>query len=475
VIRALALLVVVVASVGGCKVRNEDFCCSTAESCAEVGAAGITPCTTAAAPFCDDTGEYEGVRRVCIADPLSNECAGVDDCPSPARPVCDVADTGTCVRCGSGADCARFPTQPLCDPAGGGCVECLAATDCLAATAPVCGADQTCRGCTADAECASGLCTEATGACVAVDAIVHVDAATGSGTACSAAMPCATLTAGVAAIGGMRTHIKVTAGTYRESVVIDGKSLTIVAPGATLSPVALDSTPLLVRNNSTVRVEGLRVSGALGIGDPNGIACLGQGADVPVLVLTEVQVDSSSGFGVFASVCKLTIERARLLDNDGGGLSTNLGEIVIRNSFIAKNGDLSSGAGGAIITTPANLIFEHNTVAENSAAGNVAAGVQCSSGMPRTLTGNIIVGPGATQVAANNCGFAYTLSNQGLVGTGNIMGTPTFVDALGDDYHLQPTSAGIDAADPASTVTVDIDGQPRPQGGRADIGADEVR
>ena len=75
-----------------------------------------------------------------------------------------------------------------------------------------------------------------------------------------------------------------------------------------------------------------------------------------------------------------------------------------------------------------------------------------------------------------NCLFAYTMSNDTtLAGTGNTTEVPTFVNPSGDDYHLAPSSAGIDLGDPARTGGTDIDGEARPRGARSDIGADEVR
>ena len=60
----------------------------------------------------------------------------------------------------------------------------------------------------------------------------------------------------------------------------------------------------------------------------------------------------------------------------------------------------------------------------------------------------------------------------GATGEGNIAGVPAFVG--GGDFHLAAGSAGIDAADPASTATIDIDREPRPLRDGYDMGADEV-
>jgi hypothetical protein len=51
---------------------------------------------------------------------------------------------------------------------------------------------------------------------------------------------------------------------------------------------------------------------------------------------------------------------------------------------------------------------------------------------------------------------------------------PKFVNVGQSDYHIMATSPAKDAADPAATVKVDYDGDPRPANGRSDIGADEV-
>jgi hypothetical protein len=53
---------------------------------------------------------------------------------------------------------------------------------------------------------------------------------------------------------------------------------------------------------------------------------------------------------------------------------------------------------------------------------------------------------------------------------------PMFENASQDDLHLMNGSPAKDAADPAATTNVDIDGdaRPNPAGGRSDMGADEI-
>jgi hypothetical protein len=77
------------------------------------------------------------------------------------------------------------------------------------------------------------------------------------------------------------------------------------------------------------------------------------------------------------------------------------------------------------------------------------------------------------------CTHAYSIATPGAlpVGTGNLAVDPKFANTTTGDLHLQDGSPAIDAADPASDLTgpasIDFDGDHRPKGLHADIGADE--
>jgi len=58
-------------------------------------------------------------------------------------------------------------------------------------------------------------------------------------------------------------------------------------------------------------------------------------------------------------------------------------------------------------------------------------------------------------------------------GGGNKDEDPVFVGAAGGDFHLDTGSPCIDTGYPGTTVTEDIEGNPRPAGSRCDMGAYE--
>ncbi|MEZ4435499.1 MAG: hypothetical protein R3F65_24100 [bacterium] len=105
----------------------------------------------------DDCGDAQCVDGRCEAcDP--DDFAGCD--PLSAAPIC--GDAFECVSCtGSPASCQQIDAALICAP-DGRCVPCVDDTNC-GGTTPVC-ADNTCRGCRGDEECASGYCAP-DGAC----------------------------------------------------------------------------------------------------------------------------------------------------------------------------------------------------------------------------------------------------------------------------------------------------------------------
>ena len=471
--RALVLTVAATALlVGGCTVPTPFFCCTDIESCQRKGASAITTCDDPARPYCDNAGEY-GASNLCIPDPMTSACTRPEDCMTPARPVCDVDGTGTCVRCDDPSDCTRFAALPACEPVSGACVECVTSAECSSSEEPVCGTDNACRGCELDSECASDVCNKTTGACVPENQIVFVDLA-GGGNTCTRAAPCATITAGVAATDAIRRYILVAPGSYSERLSVTGRAFTLIGTGADLSAATVG--PLFeIQGASNVSIEGLRIhDGAGGTGD--GLRCSDAGG-ASTLSLTRIRVEDNGGRGVAATNCTLAIEASRIIGNNAGGIVVTGGEAAIRNSFIAKNGGPASTVGGVDLGTPTMLAFEFNTLYDNFATTGFAGGVQCRSGTVRTLSNNIIVGQLADQVSSTNCEFTHTISNEAISGGSNSTTAPTFVDAAGNDFHLQPGSNGIEDGDPSSTVPTDIDGDPRPVpgGGRPDIGADEVQ
>ncbi len=454
-----------------CTKENPAFCCSTLESCGAAGVSSLRSCDAAGnRPFCDDTGDF-GPAHTCIPDPTAPACDGADDCVAPERPVCDTADTGTCVGCDDANDCTRFGGRNMCHPTSGACVECTSPAHCTAATAPVCGVDGACRGCDADAECGSGVCDESTGACVAEDDIIYVDR-NGAGTLCTRTMPCAALTVATPLLGGARRFIVVAAGEYTESVTLDGKVATIIGPGASLRPNAFDLPAVLVLNASTVQIEGMRLYSAGGNANGDGIRCAAPVSGNPSITLLGVRIDSNVGFGVDASDCAVTIRRSTISGNTGGGVSISDGSFDITNTFITGNGANTAVGGARLMNNATSSVFEFNTVAENVAGSGVAKSLICAAVGTQRIANNIFFSGDQTQVSQTNCNLEFNLSNMGLGGSGNVTASPTFVG--GGDFHLMPGSEGIDAADPNATLSIDFDGHTRPQGARRDMGADEV-
>ena len=65
------------------------------------------------------------------------------------------------------------------------------------------------------------------------------------------------------------------------------------------------------------------------------------------------------------------------------------------------------------------------------------------------------------------------LNASGVTFSGNITANPLYVNGPAGDFHLSAGSPALGAADLAFTLPTDIDGDARPLGGAADLGAFE--
>jgi hypothetical protein len=322
------------------------------------------------------------------------------------------------------------------------------------------------------------VCDTSSGACIDASQIVFVNAATGSGSSCTQAKPCKTISDGITAVTAGRTYVVVAAGSYSETVTIDGKTATILGDGADLQPAGLGQAGIVVLNASTVVIEGLHVHDAGGGANGDGIRCAVTTSGTPSLTVRQLAIDGCTGQGIDAASCTVTIDRSNISANTGGGVSISGGAATLTNNMIDRNGGLSSTIGNVKIDSVTALSFDFNTVADGATSNAAfATGVQCTAVTPVTLSDSFIFGSAAVQVSATNCSFAYTLSNQTISGSGNATtSAPGFINPTQNNYHIATTSPAVAAANPAATIDVDFDGdaRPMPAGTHDDIGADEV-
>jgi len=185
--------------------------------------------------------------------------------------------------------------------------------------------------------------------------------------------------------------------------------------------------------------------------------------------------------GVVANPCTIDIRRSKIFGNGGGGVRIVASNFTLVNDVIGLNGSGLATVGGVrILDNPpggaAAVRFEHNTVAGNASINTAAGGVACeglTAGL--TFTNSIVYSnAGATSQVSGLCAWTYSDFPE-ATGATNITGVPLFIDAQGRNFKLMTSSPAINAADPASTLRDDVEGGARPLGGRADMGAYEVR
>jgi Right handed beta helix region len=400
----------------------------------------------------------------CAAHPADEECRRTY--PDAGDPVCM-----------SNASCMA-PT-PVCDLAGSRkCVQCVAPSDVSACTGttPACGADNACHACSKHADCPASSACLPDGSCAMATQVAYVDPLAGSGSTCTLAAPCKKVSD---ALGTARPYVKLS-GTIDEAVTINNQNVTVIsAPGAKLTRTN-PGVILKVDGTSTVLLVDLTVADGLG---GTGIGISLPAGNSASLTLLRATVSNNAGGGIVASGGSLVVSQSTITGNSGGGLSLSTSQFDITNTFIVSNGGAGTPFGGVRFdqTSSGTRRFDFNTVTNNVGADGSALGVVCTLVTQAvSFSDNIVygnqVGGTRTQVGGAMCAWRYSdIGPDTAPGMGNLAADPMFVNPGQNNFHLQNTSPAKDMADPDATLSVDFDGDARPQGLRRDIGADEIR
>jgi hypothetical protein len=253
----------------------------------------------------------------------------------------------------------------------------------------------------------------------------------------------------------------------------------------------------------TITVKGLQIRRGAAQATGGGIHVVGGSVILEDCVIERSTADGLGG-GLSVSEGSVHVRRSTFRANRaeyGGGLHVGGGSVLLERNTFENNG--ASPLGGAIAVEAGSLIGANNLVVDNAAAG---AGIYLTGGhlsaVHWTLVNNgrygviadlgIDVESGSATVSRS----IVAVHQDGLCGAGavarqtlfhrvgrpciagaacidNLFGDPKFVDPAAGDYHITSGSAAIDRAY-SLDVSHDMDGDVRPVGMAADIGADEI-
>jgi hypothetical protein len=459
--RSLAMLVLVLAWLPGCKRDNALYCCTEAATC---GDAPMRECTDPLFPTCDNvTHECTGATR----------CEGTGDCTMAEAPVCD--GTGVCGACADEADCSRFTGTPHCGgaPADGACVACRPAepADCGPDT-PVCDPSSfACRGCQSGGECASGVCLAESGRCADEAQVAYVDDdAPLTNVLCTRAAPCKEIQAGVAVMrsGQLLPVVAVAPGMYASRVVIV-RALRIVAePGAILQPAlngvnGVDVSAGMDLGELDIRIEGLTIRQASSTALDNGfgLTCLALSGSTPVITLRDVVIEDNDAAGVSMQVsrCQLDLARGHIRRNGGGGVEVQTTFRIVNTALVGNRGDTWSAI--RLRGTPAaGSTLAFLTVTGNDASDTGAAILCDAAG---ATVHSLIAWDNGLADVKGACDPTHSLLSDRAADPVkmNLNADPMFADAP-DDLDLLPGSPARGTGRPNTGVLDDLEGRPRP-------------
>ncbi|MCL2104513.1 MAG: leucine-rich repeat domain-containing protein [Kiritimatiellaeota bacterium] len=233
---------------------------------------------------------------------------------------------------------------------------------------------------------------------------------------------------------------------------VNGAETTIIDGGGTNRCAALDSGTTLTGFTLT---NGTVTNRSVFAGNYGGGA---NGGTLNTCVLTGNKTASRGG-GAYGSILNNCILTGNKAPNGGGAYGCTLNNCTLTGN---EAGSSPNNGGGLALSK------QQGTCIIIRGGGGIAVAYGC------TVNNSVVWG----NIGGNwtNCAVRYSCTTPLPTGTsdggGNIDADPLFVDAANGDFRLSANSPCLKAGDVSSVVgTLDLDGQPRIQNGKVDMGA----
>lgn len=408
---------------------------------------------------------------------LDEDCEAIDF----ARAYCFESHCVGCVDAGGDAFCGAFdPDVPFCNPDTDRCETCAnAGAGFCSGSAPICTSSGACAPCSEHAECPDSACHIAptdplVGECFDPVDVVWVNGNSicpGLGTEAS---PSCSLAQVMTTFGpGESWVVHVIGANYLEHVVATDATVALLGQGAVsvLGEPGLDDGSLSIESGF-VYLQGVRVRDNL---ESHGIVCSGGG-----LWMDQSEVRDNAEYGIYLTApCDVTVRRASVHDNLGGGIRQLGGTLHLDNAAVAGNGDGVSGPG--INAQYSDIHILYSTIAGNDAVG--ADSIQCLDATG-TVRNSIVQGVSTGSVDLDCFVFDFTTNAIDTMSFVGADGVP--VDAYDPQWFVNPDEGDFRLVNAPFTQFGDVaewvdgdppndaDGTMRPVGGELGFaGVDE--
>jgi hypothetical protein len=380
-------------------------------------------------------------------------CMEASDCTDPTPHCLD----GECVDCGGmpngDAACVELNIEtPVC--ADTGCVQCDADNDeACQEDKLICDLEMNvCAKCTEHDQCPDSACNLDMGGCIEQPNIMHVDGSAivncnmRDGTE---AMPYCTLEDALSKISGealIYLHAKSSGAAYQEVNTVDDTIVLFGEPND---------------NGDLPSLQGLPDDPVLSV-EPSG-----------KLSLRNVKISRSDveGLRVMGTAW---IEKSVVVDNDGDGIVVDGGTLIVENSFVGSEDDLS-----AVYVKSGSATMTYVTLV---AGDGMAAALSCDAGTTTVVRNSLLVAE--TETPELECVGAQVSDSalEQMVSDNKSLGSMEkdwFENYGKQNFHLTDNSpATIHTAAKWRTgdPVTDIDGEPRPAiDGSDDFAGADVR